>query len=234
MIKRRFYRQDHGDRDNDDASDSSSSSSDSEVEAEATEGESCPPSSGYESEDSSANEIDADSPGLTNEDDTEIGDDREMVTERNLSSKDGAKVLNAQSNMMPDKELMSTNVPACILKCKSVFKCRMCPRIVCLTEETMRAHIKSKRHVRSEKLCKEGRLKTMINSDGEIENQETAMEMHARIVALGQDVKKKNDKNKGRQRQRKRSKREVVGDDSSKKARESTKAPAKKRRKRGN
>lgn len=37
MIKRRFYRNDHGDGDN--ASDSSSSSSDSELEAEAAEEE---------------------------------------------------------------------------------------------------------------------------------------------------------------------------------------------------
>lgn len=42
------------------------------------------------------------------------------------------------------------------------------------------------RHARSEKLLKENRLKAMLNSDGEIENQETALEMHARIVALAE------------------------------------------------
>jgi len=32
----------------------------------------------------------------------------------------------------------------CVLKCKSVFKCRLCPRIVCLSEETIKAHLNSK------------------------------------------------------------------------------------------
>lgn len=31
-----------------------------------------------------------------------------------------------------------------ILQCKSVFKCRLCPRIVCLNEDTVKAHLNSK------------------------------------------------------------------------------------------
>ncbi|GMP31015.1 hypothetical protein CsSME_00005406 [Camellia sinensis var. sinensis] len=76
MIKRRFYRHEHGDRNS--GSDSSSSSSDSELEAEAAEEteaeddvaevkeyrQSHSSFSGYKSEDStSANEVDVDSSG---------------------------------------------------------------------------------------------------------------------------------------------------------------------------
>uniref|UniRef100_A0A0A0KW76 Uncharacterized protein n=1 Tax=Cucumis sativus TaxID=3659 RepID=A0A0A0KW76_CUCSA len=74
MIKRRFYRLEHGDNDN--ASDSSVSSSDSEpdayveesqddVEVQEDDDESCSTSSGYESEDSSVNEVDVDSSGFS-------------------------------------------------------------------------------------------------------------------------------------------------------------------------
>ncbi|KAM1413294.1 hypothetical protein ACFXTO_025911 [Malus domestica] len=77
MIKRRFYKLEHGDRDG--PSNSSSSSSDSEIEPHATydsdeeeeeydaveqlkdDAQSCSTSSGYQSEDSSANEVPVDS-----------------------------------------------------------------------------------------------------------------------------------------------------------------------------
>lgn len=192
MIKRRFYKIDHGDRDNDDASDTSSSS-DSEIESEpeATDdesegddgvsapelqqdGEACSSSSGYESEDSSANEIDIDSSGQPiNEEDDETGSEseRESLIHRQFSDKSSAKLQEKDSNIMEEKDLSLANFPACVLKCKSVFKCRICPRIVCLNEETLMAHLKSKRHARSEKLLNEGRLKAVLNSDGEIDNE---------------------------------------------------------------
>lgn len=69
MIKRRFFREEHGDR-NEESDSSSSSSSFSETEIQESEddevsvpqvqqeeGESCSTSSGYESEESSGNEI---------------------------------------------------------------------------------------------------------------------------------------------------------------------------------
>jgi len=31
-----------------------------------------------------------------------------------------------------------------ILKCKSVYKCKLCPRIMCLNEDMVRVHLKSK------------------------------------------------------------------------------------------
>jgi hypothetical protein len=93
-----------------------------------------------------------------------------------------------------------------ILKCKSVYKCKLCPRIICLNEEMVRVHLKSKRHARSKKLLGEGRLKLMLNSDGELEEeQETHAERHARTVALAQQVQKSK-KDSGRQRQNRRRK----------------------------
>lgn len=69
-----------------------------------------------------------------NEDD-ETGDDRKTLT--------GIKICK-QSNIMANKEPVPDDIQDCILKCKSVYKCRICPRIICLTEETMRAHLNSK------------------------------------------------------------------------------------------
>ena len=63
-----------------------------------------------------------------NEEDSETGNERKSHINSQLS----------------DKELLSGDFPACVLKCKSVFKCRICPRIVCLNEETLKAHLKSK------------------------------------------------------------------------------------------
>jgi hypothetical protein len=70
-----------------------------------------------------------------NEDD-ETGDDRKTLT--------GIKICKKQSNIMANKEPVPDDIQDCILKCKSVYKCRICPRIICLTEETMRAHLNSK------------------------------------------------------------------------------------------
>ncbi|KAG0459679.1 hypothetical protein HPP92_022807 [Vanilla planifolia] len=76
-----------------------------------------------------------------------------------------------------------------IIKFKSVFKCRLCPRILCLNETSVTTHLTSKAcSVR--KLFSEGRLKLMLNSDGELEEeQETHAERHARILALSQKGK---------------------------------------------
>lgn len=245
MIKRRFYKIEHAGG-NDDASDSSS---DSEVEAEAdaeeeaseeasendvkVHNESSSTSSGYASEDSSANEVGIDSSGLLlNEEDAETGNDIQNLTDRQLSGSHSAKI-SEESDIIAEKDSLPADVAGHILKCKSVFRCRLCPRIVCLTEESLRAHLKSKRHARSEKLLNDGRLKVMLNSDGEEEQQETPAEMHARIVALAQPNQKM--KNKGRQRQRKRLRRKKVGDDSDTgKARQGKQSPAKKRRKNEN
>ncbi|KAG5535351.1 hypothetical protein RHGRI_023199 [Rhododendron griersonianum] len=247
MIKRRFYRNDHGDGDN--ASDSSSSS-DSELDAEAAEEtevedddvavvreyhKASSSSSGYASEDSSANEVNVDSSGLpTNDDEIEAGNVGQPAIKRHSSRKSDAEIVDPLSNTVAEKDSSPSDV-GYILKCKSVFKCRLCPRIVCLTEETLMTHLKSKRHARSEKLLSEGRLKLMLNSDGEIEEGEeegeTHAERHARIVAAAQNLTNSTKKNKGRQRQRKRLKKKTGNDSILDIARKSTKSPAKKRHK---
>ncbi|KAJ4707033.1 C2H2 type zf-met: zinc-finger protein [Melia azedarach] len=240
MIKRRFYRAEHADRD--DAVDSSSSSdSESELEAQATEeseddavvqveenDESCSTSSGYESEDGSAEEINAASSGVIDEDDGEIGNDRTVCRENQLYGKRYAN--DTKSNIIAEKDSVPADFPDCVLQIKSVFRCKICPRVLCLTEETMRAHLNSKRHARSEKLLKEHRLKAILNDDGEIENQETAAELHARIVALAQEKPKKKDKRRRRKRNSSR-KEEVQETLTKKKAKPSTHSPTKKRHK---
>lgn len=222
MIKRRFYKVEHGDKD--DAPDSSSSSSDSEFDGKASsvdtdeeeevnnavielrkKDQPCSSSSsGYESEDSSANEVNLDSPGSPSNDDDSEGENYKRDVQF-PTAENHADLVKKEKN-----DAMKSDVLDCVLKSKSVFKCKLCPRIVCLSEETLMAHLKSKRHARSEKLFKEGRLKMMLNSDGEIEeggDGETHQERHASTLALVES--KKNavsnmKRNKGRQRQRKR------------------------------
>ncbi|MBA0590257.1 hypothetical protein Gotri_018607 [Gossypium trilobum] len=240
MIKRRFYKFEHADKDN--VSDSSSSSSDSELEVEASEesesepeqevaaqvnqnNQACSSSSGYESEDSSANEVGVDSAGLIDDDNDESEDDKQIFITNRLHAEHGAQIRGKKWDVPCNKEPLPDDFPACILKCKSVFKCKLCPRIVCLNEETVRAHFNSKRHARSEKLLKEGRLKTMLNSDGEIENQETAAEAHSPVVAIEQDKQKTKHKG-GRHRRGKGSKRKRMRDE-----KQSTKDGAKRGRK---
>ena len=71
-----------------------------------------------------------------NDEDDESGDE--------LPSHVGPGFIGKQSNNMEENEGPSMDFPACVLKSKSVFKCRICPRIVCLNEETLMAHLKSK------------------------------------------------------------------------------------------
>ncbi|KAK6927908.1 hypothetical protein RJ641_006499 [Dillenia turbinata] len=247
MIKRIFYNIEHGDKD--EASESSSSSSDSEVEAEATEEteleddeaqevkedkESFSTSSGYESGDSSGNEVDVNSSGLLTEVDAVVTEtDKQHHSDNKASDKRDAETLETYTGVAAEKNSIADNWAGCILECKSVFKCRLCPRIVCLTEETLMAHLKSKRHARSEKLLNEGRLKLMLNSDGEIEEErETHAERHARTVAVAKDPGDQKRKNRGRQRQRMRLKRKkMIEDSDAAKAGESSKHQVKKRRK---
>lgn len=238
MIKRRFYKLDHGDRD---ATDPSSSSSDSELEAEAevseeesedyavaevkpNHDEADSTSSGYESEDSSANDVDVNSAAsglLSSEDDAGVINERPMLINRELPRKRDTE----KSNILAEKESLPTDMLSYVLKCKSVFKCRICPRIVCLSEDTLRDHLQSKRHARSEKLLSEGRLKAMLNSDGEIENQEIA-------EIQTEDTEDKSEKKNHRgKKQNKKRLRKKKSDKANTRKMLSTKEPAKKSRK---
>ncbi|XP_038878712.1 uncharacterized protein LOC120070798 isoform X2 [Benincasa hispida] len=229
MIKRRFYRLEHGDNDN--ASDSSVSSSDSEPEVDAEESqddvevqddESCSTSSGLPSTE--------DDPGIGKEiqslTGTQVPDEISSDTQLPLGT------LDIHSNILSMKEPLPADVPVCILKCKSVFKCKLCPRVVCLNEETLKAHLKSKRHARSEKLLNDGRLKIMLNNNGEIENPENSTESPPRLPAFPPEQRRR--KKKSRQShgsQAKRSNKKEKGSNGGKKMRGSTKSLLKKRRK---
>ncbi|XP_051127400.1 uncharacterized protein LOC127248891 [Andrographis paniculata] len=220
MIKRRFYRYEHGDKD----APSESSSSDSEVEVEATDeteyeeeeeeeeeenenavvrrkGETS--SSGYESEDSSANEVNLDSSGMASSDD-DVG----AQNGAGAFATDEVENVFEKAPQSPEKDESPFDVKDCVVKCKSVFKCRLCPRIVCLSEETLKAHLSSKRHARSEKLYKEGRLKVMLNSEGRIEGEIHHDNDDTSTVSTKSPTKSKK-KGKGQWKQRKRSKQDT-------------------------
>lgn len=77
-------------------------------------------------------------------DDAETGNEREILTDSQLSGQRGSETLETQSKIAAEKESLPADIPACILKRKSVFKCRICPGIICLNEGTLRDHIKSK------------------------------------------------------------------------------------------
>jgi hypothetical protein len=40
-----------------------------------------------------------------------------------------------------------------VLKCKSVYKCKLCPRIMCLSEDMVRVHLESKVNSSEESQC---------------------------------------------------------------------------------
>ncbi|XP_031115815.1 uncharacterized protein LOC116019666 isoform X1 [Ipomoea triloba] len=130
-------------------------------------------SSGYESEDSSAHEVNLDSSGPpTSDDDIETINDRKSISENHLFSRGIGESENIQHKTVTKVDDMPCERSNYILKHKSVFKCRICPRIVCLSEETLNIHLKSRRHARSEKLLKDGRLKIMLNDNGKIDREE--------------------------------------------------------------
>ncbi|XP_069149495.1 uncharacterized protein [Solanum lycopersicum] len=180
MIKRRFYKLEHGDRD---APSQSSSSSDSEFEAEETEDEQEEEEEEEEEQDDSDVKEEDDgvarltggnesSSGLpTSDEDVTTLKDTKFDGESYLSEKVVAESDLKQNNSIPEEDEIPSDASDYVLKCKSVYKCRLCPRIVCLTVQTLIAHLKSKRHARSVKLLKEGRLKLMLNEDGKIEGE---------------------------------------------------------------
>ncbi|XP_020099186.1 troponin T, cardiac muscle isoforms isoform X2 [Ananas comosus] len=169
------------------------------------------PGSGYESEDSSENVLDGNCSAVDEEDgfDSGRGNHQNRPFIRNI--RDGeSNCLDAARNSPNINDPSDPDFASFILKCKSVFKCRLCPRIICLSEETVRAHLTSKRHARSKKLLGEGRLKLMLNSDGELEeDQETHAERHARTIALAQEPLANKKKDTGRQRQSRRRKKRL-------------------------
>lgn len=44
----------------------------------------------------------------------------------------------------PPEEVEENYILGCMIQSKSVYKCRYCPTVVCLNENTMQAHVSSK------------------------------------------------------------------------------------------
>lgn len=230
MIKR-FYKISKGD----DSSDSSSSSGsdsddhfeeeiqDDEVDGAEEEGEpdikkdkmrnkrkasSCSPaSSGNESEDNWVNETKVNDPGLPMSEDDSV--EMEDETLKNIADTKESDEENSDANDSLPNELAEFD--DCILRIKSVFKCRICPKVLCLNEEALMAHLNSKKHARSKKKLNEGTLKVMLNSDGKIEeDQETHEERHMRTLSVAQEPVSSKKKDSGRKRQNIRRKRKQL------------------------
>lgn len=247
MIKRRFYKQERGDNSGSSESSSSDDSDsfpeedaeeDHELEEEEEEEEERgrgndkntlrhpSPGSGYESEDSSNDQGDDDTSDLlANEEDVNGEDIKDSKTVGKVPDNETTGI------KMGPNHPVQTEISNFILKFKSVFKCRLCPRILCLNEDTVRTHLSSKRHARSKKLHDEGRLKLMLNSDGELEEeQETHTERHARILALSQKPNPLKRKDNGHKRQNKWRKKRMLSVSNKGKSEPSIKNSSKKRR----
>ncbi|XP_010534430.1 PREDICTED: uncharacterized protein LOC104809979 isoform X2 [Tarenaya hassleriana] len=228
MIKRRFYRLEHGERDS--GSDSSSFSSDSEVEtedlaeseddvaAEVSEDDSLserneeddepsPASSGPVNADSRSDNVNVDVGVDDDDDDSDHADEyREKMRKTKVSSRPGFEALSTKFDAVGEKEEHDQDIPDCMIRCKSVFKCRYCPNTICLNDATMRAHVASKKHARSERLLKQGKSNG-IDSDGEVDNQEVTEETHVLDANL---VQKRGSKRSRRQLKRKENVKETT------------------------
>lgn len=79
---------------------------------------------------------------MNEEDYDEIGNDGQLFVGNQLRGKCGATEI--ESETTAEKASMPADFPDCVLQIKSIFRCRICPRILCLNEETIRAHLNSK------------------------------------------------------------------------------------------
>ncbi|KAI5059314.1 hypothetical protein GOP47_0025633 [Adiantum capillus-veneris] len=235
MIKRQFYSLEHRSRDNGASSGSSTSSSSAHDGAASSSAEDEPTSPALEQQEDevsspviSAADEDRDRNKTSNHDlatgepvfqnlDNKNNDDVYPKTKQKKKQKSPKSDL---SNQWADLVAETLNEEAsdfadeCVVSCKKVLKCRLCPKTICLSRDSMQAHLVSKKHARSLKLMSEGRLKVMLNSDGEEEEQgETHAERHARILAsFEKEAAKhtlKRKKPSGRQRQRRRTKKKA-------------------------
>lgn len=80
----------------------------------------------------------------TSDDDGGSRNDTGSMVESHASGEGNGESVNVQHNVVPEVGDLPSDVADCVVKCKSVFKCKLCPRIVCLTEDSLKAHLKSK------------------------------------------------------------------------------------------
>lgn len=82
-------------------------------------------------------------PGLLfSEDDVGTVNEEPMLINKELPSECDSE----KSNVLDEKKplVLPRETQFYVLKFKSVFKCRICPRVICLTEDTLRVHLQSK------------------------------------------------------------------------------------------
>lgn len=77
-----------------------------------------------------------------NDEDTEAG--KQILSESPLPGKLQRTIKDRDSKTEDKNDVIPADALAYILKCKSIFKCRICPRVVCLNEDSLKAHLKSK------------------------------------------------------------------------------------------
>lgn len=80
----------------------------------------------------------------SSEDDLVPADKGEDVGVTHLLEKKKLGISDKLYSAGAEKDENLSDLPSCVLKIKSVFKCKICPRIICLTEEILRTHLKSK------------------------------------------------------------------------------------------
>ncbi|GAQ85163.1 hypothetical protein KFL_002220070 [Klebsormidium nitens] len=259
MYKRRDYHLLHANNQKDASDSSSSSGSDADARADRQsalsdsedEGSSLR-SSGIEGE----SDADQDRQGAVRivascdretDNDREPSSDEETGLFERRQQSQGAEPSNPWAEAVEDTERGRNELDdeELVVQVGKVFKCRLCPNVLCLNEGTMLAHLKSKKHARYLQQLAAGRGRLLIDSDGEdlAEEAETHAERHARMLHLAaaegaaseaaekeSPLKKKRRKESGRQRQRKRLKmKEQVehanGHDEKKDGAESSKRP---------
>lgn len=71
------------------------------------------------------------------------GNPKDSQLNAGVKAKDSTKVKTGSSSIDMNDPIQA-DFANYILKHKSVFKCRLCPRIVCLSEDTVKTHLKSK------------------------------------------------------------------------------------------
>lgn len=77
---------------------------------------------------------------LANDDDSESEKDGNELNEKLPLRKESGETIETQT----EDHSAVDDLPKCVLKSKSVYKCRLCPKIVCLNEESLKTHLKSK------------------------------------------------------------------------------------------
>jgi hypothetical protein len=81
--------------------------------------------------------------GLVSDDDHSSPRD-EKCDEISLPDKKSSGAIAVAKSAANTDDALEEDFANCILKCKSVFKCKLCPRIICLNEEMVKVHLKSK------------------------------------------------------------------------------------------